>query len=413
LKAQTTFRVASLQAALAAVFVAFLGCALASSSTGAERADLGKKKAEVNKILAEGQAPNELFEEYFKKDFLPLFSDPGRGYSIDDLPKLRRELRYFFMRAKRGEAYDLLHKMVLEKMIGTVISKARFKSHDAAIRYNAMLVISDLNELDDAGKPKPSGPALTFLISAIKSTSVKDYLRTGVLIGLERQAAAGAIPKDKADELTTLLLKLVAQQDPPAGRDPAAHQYLRLRAAQVLAAMGRPGPNNSVVKALAEVAADPKARPTLRCEMAQFMGQFKYGKTPEAEVQQLVNCLGHQTVDICKHELDSVRIANRPPSRRMIVYSLTSVMAGLGGDSRTGLQAAAAGTPTQKSIATLYAKLKQISLELENPDDGTKSDSLDDAVALEVTGKLNEVERTLGAVAAAKKPDLMAAEKKK
>jgi small-conductance mechanosensitive channel len=97
----------------------------------------------------------------------------------------------------------------------------------------------------------------------------------------------------------------------------------------------------------------------------------------------------------------------------MIVYSLTSVMAGLGGDSRTGLQAAAAGTPTQKSIATLYAKLKQISLELENPDDGTKSDSLDDAVALEVTGKLNEVERTLGAVAAAKKPDLMAAEKKK
>ena len=145
-----------------------------------------------------------------------------------------------------------------------------------------------------------------------------------------RHASLGGIPKEKTAPLIEALLKVVNQQEPPGGRDPAAHQFIRRKAAEVLATIGSVGPNNSVVKAFQAIAADPDTRPGLRCDMIQFLGQLKYPAAAKVDLQRLANSIGHDAVEICKQELSAAKAANRPPSRQLVVYALFSAKDGLG-----------------------------------------------------------------------------------
>jgi hypothetical protein len=192
--------------------------------------------------------------------------------------------------------------------------------------------------------------------------------------------------------LTTKLLKLVEQKEPPAGRDAAAHQYIRRGAAQILALLGNPGPNNSVVKAIEAAAMDPSAKPTIRCEMAQFLGQLKYPKTAEADVKRLATEVSHQSVDICKQELAAADSAGRTPSKRMILYALDSAVRSLG-EGRSGLQAAVSGTPTQKAISNMSQKFKAVSAFI------SESETADTGLSLEIKGKVAELETQLNTLA--------------
>ena len=57
---------------------------------------------------------------------------------------------------------------------------------------------------------------------------------------------------------------------------------MRRQAAGILVKIAGATPPAEVVNAIATIAADPTARPTMRCEMAQLIGQFKL--TPAAKV---------------------------------------------------------------------------------------------------------------------------------
>ena len=276
--------------------------------------------------------------------------------------------------------------MVFDKMSAIILKGEGIKPgspHEGAIKYNALLVMTELTD-NDGGKPKPSADAFKFLFNKILKGNTKDYMKAAALIGIERDAAARAIPKDAVPELTKTLLDLVNQKEPPAGRDAAAHQYLSRSAAQVLAAMGSPGPDYSVAKTFESLAADPKLRPTFRCEMAQFIGQLKYPKAAEAEVQRLATCIARQTLSICRQELDNAKAGNRAPSRQLLIYALARALDGL-----AGLQPSVKDTPTYKYIVAVTGKLKPIISEIEG------KEVLDDITATAVSGKITDVEGIL------------------
>ena len=251
-----------------------------------------------------------------------------------------------------------------------------------------------MNDLEQGGKGKPSAAALAFLVKLLQSKQAPDYWRAAALYGIERNAAAGTITGASADVVSKELVKLVEQKEPPAGRDAAAHQYLRRNAAQILALLGKPGENNSIVKAIEAVATDPTAKLTMRCEMTQFLGQFKYpnAKAAEAEVQRLATTVSHQSVEICKQELATAESAGRAPSKRLILYTLDSAMRSLAGDGRGGMQAAVNGTPTQKAINGVYQKFKAASTDIE------KSETPDSAIGSEIAARLTELEGQLTAI---------------
>jgi hypothetical protein len=323
---------------------------------------------------------------------------------------LRKKIKNLLSLDKTGDAHARLNDLLYSKL-KDIVSKGKYGSRDATIKYNALLLFGDLNEVEDPSKPKPWAKPFPMLLSVAQSSKVKDYMKVAALIGIERYAALGAIPPDKQAEVIKEMVALLNQAEPPAGRDATAQQFLRRSAAQILAYVGSPGPDNSVVKALEKVVTDSKARPEFRCEMAQFLGQLKYPPASKVDLQKLANAVGHQAVDVCKQELDAAKTANRAASRRIILYALFSAKEALGGsDGKSGLTAAAAGAPAQKFIGNLYVKLKALQVECESSD---TTDDLVDTEILEVTPKLNDLEGLLAPRTPAKPEQLMAAERKK
>jgi hypothetical protein len=386
-------------AILTAVAAALTSWSMVAPTRAAGEAELWKQRPHVMDVLVGKAEVDDLFKQYFEEYFFQQFTQPtGRAYSLDDLPKLRRDLRNYFSACRSPAAYEYLSAATLKRM--KEILKGKFdKAHDAAIKYNALLAVGEMNDQEEGGKGKPSAAASALLVQLLKAAdgkAVKDYMKAAALVSLERHALVpGAIGDKTRTELTEALVKLLEQKEPPAGREAAAHQYMRRSAGQILAILGSPGPGNSVAKAMEGAASDSTAPPTFRCEMVQYLGQLKYQKPSDAEVQRLAQCVTRQAVDVCKQEIDAARAANnRPPSRRMILYALDSAMKGLQGtDGRSGLQAAVANqqSETRKAIGAVYLKLKTLSSELEKSDNIT-----DDALALEVSGKIGELENSLG-----------------
>jgi hypothetical protein len=149
---------------------------------------------------------------------------------------------------------------------------------------------------------------------------------------------------------------------------------MRRIAAHVLVSLGTLGPDNTVISALTGILMNPQARPTVRCEVAQLLGELKYPVNAKVDYQAIANYVGHETLELCKREIDSAKADNRPPSKKMLAYVLNSASLGLeGNDGKGGLWAAAAATPdSQKFIDTLRGKVKSLSSTLASADSETE-----------------------------------------
>lgn len=401
--AASTMRTRSCCATLALVLTALAGWLFPVGTLCAQKPDpLAGEASGIKAMLRAGEITDEkTFEDFFKKYYFKQFVAPTRPYSLDDLSRLRKELKsqYFLVPTKAPAAHARLNELALETM--KQVLSGKYGQYDSAIKYNALLVIGDLNEKEaDPGKAnaKPYPAALPVLMLAAHSAKFKDYMKVAGLIGLERFAAARAIPQAKSAELTTSLLAIVNQQAPPANRTPEAHNWIRRSAGQVLASLGNPGPGNSVVKAFEAIVANPEVSPTMRCEFAQFFGQLKYPPTSKTDLSALSNLLGHMAADICQQELDSAKLANRAPSRRLVMYSLYSVAVGISANSsaKSGLFAAAEGSPHKEFIDKVNARVKTLYQWIDDP-------KFDDAeLAVELGDKINDLETVLIAKPTAK-----------
>jgi hypothetical protein len=361
---------------------------------------LASKSGDIKGMLRAGEITDEkTFNDFFEKYLFKQFEAPTRPYSLDSLSTLRMHLKaqYCNVAKAESEARVRLNKMAFTKM-SDMVRNGKYGQYDAAIKYNALLVIGDLNEKEGDAKnsAKPYAESLPELIRYLSPNS-KDYMKEAALIGLERFAAAGAIPRAKAIELITPLLEIVNQQTPPPNRSAEANDWIRRSAAQVLVGIGSPGPGNSVAKAFEAVVVDSDAGTMIRCEFAQDLGQLKYPATAKVDFSALANSLGHMAVDVCKQELESAKLANRAPSRRIVVYSLYSALVGLiGPAAKSGLVAAAEGSSHKAFVDKLRAGVQSLHKLLDDP----KLE--EDELAVELGAKLNELETVLVAKPTAK-----------
>lgn len=357
------------------------GWALATAPAWAQNDELkalAGKKSEITRMLREGKVEQPLFNDYFNKFFLPQFT-AGQAAVAEVYPRLRKDLKIFSNTGK-GESLEQLNKLVLAKMKDILV-----KPNENASKINAMLVLGEMNELDKNDKPKPLGSALALLAGAAASPKFPDAVKQVAMIGLDRYAAAGAIPADKQAALAQLCFNLLQQSEPPAGRTRSGHIWMRRSAAQILARLGSPGPNDSVLNAMAEIAADPNAPLTFRCEMAQFIGQLKIPAGSKVDLRALANTLGHQAAEICRSEIDDAIADKRPPSRSLLMYSVYSAREGV-----ERLQSAASGTDNAKFVAETAAKLKAMYLELDD------LDVQDESLAETLLPQIDELQTLLG-----------------
>lgn len=354
---------------------------------------LALKKTDINRMLRDDKIEQPLFDDYFNKYLLPQFT--AQPVTADTYPRLRKELKIFSNTAKGDSLVDF-NKLITKRMKEIIASP----NDSSAAKINAMLVIGELTEMSADNRPKPLGEGLGVLGNAVLSPKVRDEVKIAAMVGLERYAAAGAIPPGKGqDALSLYLLNLLKQKDPPTGRTPDGHNWMRRSAAQVLAKLGNPGPNNAVLTTMAEIAADPSARPTLRCTMAECIGQLKIPAGSNIDVRELANTIGHQALEICDAEIDRAVEEKRVPSRRLLMYAVYSARYGV-----EKLQSAAAGTPNSKFVAETAAKLKSLYQKIDD------LETKDDAVVSSIEPTLDELRKTLGAkTLIAKQKDAVAA----
>lgn len=272
-----------------------------------------KTSSNVQKMLraqAFGAGEEAQFDAFYKQFALPRWTVPEEYGS---LPAFRKDLRRDFLNGKAGAPYDRLLELSFN-----YLRRISARGFHPAVRYNAMLMLGDLNvqEFPPGSKSvvQPYPPAQQSLLQAVKDTD-SDAVRVAALVGLQRHASLGNInPQIRDGQLIPILLEL-AKSPPPKDRSPEGHAWLRAMAIDTLAALRVPGPDGSVVLAMVVIVGDKDTPLLARLAAARALGSLDLKGFNALTPSQLAVPLGNLAVEVCTSELARARVAAKAPAR--------------------------------------------------------------------------------------------------
>lgn len=219
------------------------------------------------------------------------------------LPELRAKLLKEAKSATSPPAGAYLKARMLSAM--TTLSGPKLNVHPA-VRYNAMLLIGDLNDMDagsrDAQERRvvvadPMVKAFDTLMSAFTNTKM-DAIRVAAQVGILRHAVldharpqARRISNQKRTAVVTAMLDLV-KSEPPAGRTVDGHTWMQRRGIEIIAALGAVGVVAQVHPTLESIVADDTKPMSLRCTAAEALAHWKPASKTKFNAQTLSETLG-------------------------------------------------------------------------------------------------------------------------
>lgn len=339
-----------------------------------------RDRFEVLQILRDGtplsQEQQPKFAEYFNFFVLPPFAMPQKE---TELPQQRAEIRKYFATAKIGPPYDELNKLVMNYMQAVILNNPRVKSH--AARYNAVLVIGDLNSFEGGtrgGKlPKPLPEALEVLVKLLKDEKQPPYIHIAALIGIQRHAALNSsYPIEETAKITIAkaMLQLLQKSQPPATASASGHAYLRATAADILAQFNDSRVNDVLLTAIQKALEEPEAPRAMKMSLCGTVGLIEVPKTSKVDLAQLAGSVGRASIAACEEELERTRAQELErqqavdPDRRRLSYFLHQAEVAFKGlpGKPGGLIAGAEGTPNGSQIAQFGKDFSRLVKELED-----------------------------------------------
>ena len=256
------------------------------------------------------------FDAWFTGYYYPLMTDPKE---LPNLAKLRRELsRYFFDRIKNEPAglqvRDHLNKLTLDFM-----KKLATVNVHPGVRYNAMLIIGDLDscaaETTGGGKPpEPMAEALEVLQAELTSSMQIDAVRVAALLGLRRHAELNRQrPADRQwteAQVTSLAGKvgaIAAAKKPPAGRSVDGHTWMRRLALETLTELGAVRSLPAVTTLVDRIISDEAEPLDLRVAAAKSQGRLKSPLPMGAKAGEMAEKVARIGVDAVIAELTPMK----------------------------------------------------------------------------------------------------------
>jgi hypothetical protein len=336
-----------------------------------------KKKSAISAVLRAGKfegGEQAAFDAYYTAYFFPLWSDPANFESITpenragkDEAKLRsdlrRELGVDFKTAKTGQVHQHLTALALDNL-----SKVAKGNYHPVSRFNAVLMIGDLNQAEPArtsDSPVPLAAALPVLLDAFKDPKQIDVVKIAALRGLIRHSSLGIADQQARDtSLLPAVLTLVTTRVSP-DRTADGQIWMRVLGIEVLANVRTVGPKGEVTKALTEVAAEPEGPLVVRCEAAKALGMLNYPADPPLDPLPVAATLNELFVLACTNVTSAYEESASPIRRRELkeqVYCLRIALEGPG-DNRRGIQGWAT-TDAQKAAVTKVLQPIQKTMEL-------------------------------------------------
>ncbi len=270
-----------------------------------------------------------------------------------------------------------------------------------------VLALGELNETEQNGnqKPRPLPAALTELLKIFnvaskdgKTNGTADALRYAAWVGIQRHAESDSLSPEAQGNLEQAMLAIVQQRKPPEGRNQAAHDGLRRRAAATLGTLGDAGANGAVVKALDAVVADPTESIKNRAEMAAALKEIKAGSDAKIDFKAIANHIGWLLVDVGRPELAAAAEKEEPAACRRLRTCIK--------DGIDGLHFADDATdPNQKKFVDgVLAKARLIDKTIDQLDNPKKKPD-NQTLARTVSDQIKDLEALLEPrVAGAPKP---------
>lgn len=295
-----------------------------------------------------------------------------------DSPEYRRmytKFRELIKAAGADETKPALHARINSVMLANLPAMINDKEYSIAARYNAMLLLGQLDQKEyDGPKQRPAEPlaaAEPLLIAASQASTLPEVLRVGAFIGLARHADLGMAPNNRP-AVAAEALKMLTASAPPAGISETGLQWIRKLSLQVVMGISKTSGDVNrpeYVAAVVKILENEKQPLFLRRDAALTLGHFDPGTInaaakPEAVVKAMTNLtIGvmragmprenpNAPADLAKGEdvLQTPTDATRKNFSESLAYYLNSIAMGLGGrvDSKgKGLKVTAPPASTQ------------------------------------------------------------------
>ncbi|WP_442482117.1 hypothetical protein [Aeoliella sp. SH292] len=267
----------------------------------------GAAKAKQYARTGTGDAATQAaFKAYIEGYALPAMTQ----YEPAALADMSKQ-RYDFMRSFLWGAAPSVQPVVTEATYKLMYEVAIKGQYHMAARYNAMLMLGDLDAKyatrDTPPQPLPqANKFLTDYVSrGIDEPRAPAALITGALIGLERHAKTldGLPPENQAATIAALL-KVVEKEEFPQDVSPSVAQWMRVIAARGLANTKSLGEGNKYHLAIMKALGDEETRLNTRVRLAELLGQYQeaYAAATGIDERATVQTLLQLATDIAADE---------------------------------------------------------------------------------------------------------------
>ena len=255
----------------------------------------------------ENEETRKKFDAWFSQYIFASMTQPENLATLD----LARQkfLRQDLGAAKRAHDY-LLTTLTLPQMKDIVRG-----NYHPAVRYNAMLIIANLNKVEapttgQRAPPIPLIDALVVMVEELQNDKQTDAVRLAAWIGVLRHAQLNRIgpqiPPEGVKIIRDISTKLLREKLPPVGRSLSGHVWMQRRAIEVLAAIGTVGATEDIVAQIEAFTADEKAPMALRLSAARSMGKLHYAAGTKIKPDGAATQLGALAAFVCRAEMNRV-----------------------------------------------------------------------------------------------------------
>jgi len=249
---------------------------------------------------------------------------------LEQLPKRRFDLfKLYILQCKQADNHQRLIDLTMAMMQQIVMDEFH-----PLVRYNAMLIIGELNEQEVLRvgatplPPEPYAAALPFMIERIEDPNTPDTVRVAALVGLVRhlewepfRAPSKPIPAGTRTTMLNALVKLAEMKTPPANRTAEGQLWLRRRAIECLGLAGALTSTPQIITPVEKVLKDNTEPLHLRCIAAKALGTMNIPAGQRLDALELTRTLGNLAAASIKTEFDRLETMDKKAEEHNAVYA--------------------------------------------------------------------------------------------
>jgi len=245
-------------------------------------------------------------QDYFMKYYFPQMTG-ATPESLAELGSMRENLFRRFIRASpNANSQKTLSGWALK--VATALTQGNYHP---AVRYNAVLILGDLDQQiagggTNATPPVPLPEATAAMLDLLEQSdfggvAVHPSVMLGALVGLERHARFGIAPQH-ADRVTKAALDVIAQTEPPEDVSQDVHQWMKCQAASVLAWQHRQKPSAQALAALNGLMSDEAFDLENRAFVAGLLKRLDFTQAADLDAPAAITALGKLSQAVLKAE---------------------------------------------------------------------------------------------------------------